>query len=751
MGDMFYPGQKDYIKKLNQLASSGGAGASLSIGTVEEGDTAAATITGTAPDQKLNLTLPKGDKGDKGDAGDEGAKGDKGDKGDAGEQGPAGVTPRGGWSADAVYAVNDLATYAGSAWLRIVAGMTATTPDADAANWEIFVRAGADGSGGGGGTGTVSVTAPLTSTGGSNPTLGINAATESASGSMSAADKTKLDSVATGAAAVGNVAGAALGGASAGAAATAARSDHVHPLPTAANVGAVAASAVGAANGVAPLDSTGKVAAAYLPSYVDDVLEYANLAAFPATGETGKIYVADDSGKIYRWSGSAYIEISASPGSTDAVPEGATNQYFTPSRVLATVLTGLSTATNAVITAADTALSALGKLQKQISDFIAQKGAANGLATLGADGLVPTAQLPASSSGGAQTGDILYTARAPGSGYLKADGSVYAQSAYTALFSVLGILSQSQSGAFSAGVARTSGFGVVTINASCYGNGLYVVVGGGGKISTSPDGVNWTSQSSGVSVTLYGACYANSLFVAVGASGTVLTSPDGVTWTARTSGFGSTDIRGVCYGNGLFVAVGMGAALATSPDGITWTARTSGFGSSDIYCACYGNGLFVAAGTLGKLTTSPDGVTWTVRTSALSANIYGVCYGGGLFVGVTLGGTLATSPDGITWTARTISFGSSGLACVCYGNGLFVAGGFSAALGTSPDGITWTSRTSGFATASLNGICYANGLYVVVGGSGKLSNFYASSYDLSSQFIVPTLPSYAGAIPYIKT
>ena len=124
----------------------------------------------------------------------------------------------------------------------------------------------------------------------------------------------------------------------------------------------------GTAGGYAPLDGTGKVASTYLPSYVDDVLEYANLAAFPGTGETGKMYVALDTNKVYRWSGSAYVEISGSPGSTDAVPEGASNLYFTAARVLATVLSGLSTATNAVITAADTVLSALGKLQKQISD-----------------------------------------------------------------------------------------------------------------------------------------------------------------------------------------------------------------------------------------------------------------------------------------------------------------------------------------------------------------------------------------------
>ena len=58
----------------------------------------------------------------------------------------------------------------------------------------------------------------------------------------------------------------------------------------------------------------GLVPSSQLPSYVDDVLEYANLAAFPATGETGKIYVAQDSNKIYRWSGSAYIEVSPTVG-----------------------------------------------------------------------------------------------------------------------------------------------------------------------------------------------------------------------------------------------------------------------------------------------------------------------------------------------------------------------------------------------------------------------------------------------------
>jgi hypothetical protein len=75
----------------------------------------------------------------------------------------------------------------------------------------------------------------------------------------------------------------------------------------------ISTSQKGAANGVAPLNSVSKIDSTYLPSYVDDVVEYASLAVFPVTGETGKIYVALDTNKTYRWSGSTYVEISPAP------------------------------------------------------------------------------------------------------------------------------------------------------------------------------------------------------------------------------------------------------------------------------------------------------------------------------------------------------------------------------------------------------------------------------------------------------
>ena len=75
------------------------------------------------------------------------------------------------------------------------------------------------------------------------------------------------------------------------------KANHSHPY--------LAASLKGAKNGVASLDENGLVPSSQLPSYVDDVLEYDKLASFPKTGESGKIYVAQDSNKTYRWSGTA--------------------------------------------------------------------------------------------------------------------------------------------------------------------------------------------------------------------------------------------------------------------------------------------------------------------------------------------------------------------------------------------------------------------------------------------------------------
>lgn len=68
----------------------------------------------------------------------------------------------------------------------------------------------------------------------------------------------------------------------------------------------------GSANGIAELNENGKVPSSQLPSYVDAVVEYTSISDFPSTGDTGKIYVDTTTNLTYRWSGSAYVEISPS-------------------------------------------------------------------------------------------------------------------------------------------------------------------------------------------------------------------------------------------------------------------------------------------------------------------------------------------------------------------------------------------------------------------------------------------------------
>ncbi|PYE31212.1 collagen triple helix repeat protein [Rhizobium sp. PP-WC-1G-195] len=145
--------------------------------------------------------------------------------------------------------------------------------------------------------------------------------------------------------------------------------------------GLIPATQRGVANGIPTLGSDGKVPAGQLPSYVDDVLEFAAVANFPVTGESGKIYVAvngaipSNPSKQYRWSGSAYTEISPAPGSTDAVAEGSANLYFTGARVLATALVGLSVSLTTPVFATDSLLTAVGKLQGQVNSRLRVDGA----------------------------------------------------------------------------------------------------------------------------------------------------------------------------------------------------------------------------------------------------------------------------------------------------------------------------------------------------------------------------------------
>jgi hypothetical protein len=290
---------------------SAGPANTLTIGTVTQG-TAAATITGTSPNQVLSLVLQKGDAGTNVELQATGTH--------------------------IQWRLVGASTWTNLVSLSAITGPTGSTGAAGAA-----VELQASGThiqwryvGGSTWTNVVALSSLVGATGATGAT-----GPQGPAGSVNLADETPQP----------------LGTASAGTALAAARADHVHAVGSVAfsSLSGVPSTFAPSAHSHAVSDVTGlqtaldgkqaagtyatlvggAVPSSQLPSYVDDVIEYANLAAFPATNDGGKILVARDTGKIYRWSGSAYIEISPSPGSTDSVTEGSTNLYHTTARAAA--------------------------------------------------------------------------------------------------------------------------------------------------------------------------------------------------------------------------------------------------------------------------------------------------------------------------------------------------------------------------------------------------------------------------------
>lgn len=190
-----------------------------------------------------------------------------------------------------------------------------------------------------------------------------------------------------------------------------------------------------------------------------------------------------------------------------------------------------------------------------------------------------------------------------------------------------------------------------------YGNGTFLTFGSKAVpygvsyvvILASADGITWTKTNCndletncenvpGVSRVTFG----KGMFLGIDSSG-VSTSTDGITWTSRPSEI-DEPLRGVTYGNGMFVAVGNAGGIYTSDDGMTWRI-SSPPGHAALTAVTAGNGTFVAVGftapsgpgfglTPGVILTSPDGITWTFRDNAGIYLLAGVAYGNGTFMAV---------------------------------------------------------------------------------------------------------------------
>ena len=261
----------------------------------------------------------------------------------------------------------------------------------------------------------------------------------------------------------------------------------------------------GQANGYASLNSSGLVPSSQLPAYVDDVEEYANLAALPVTGSSGKLYVTVDNSKIYRWSGSTYIEIAGSPGSTDSVTEGSTNLYFTQARARSSISATQNisyNSTTGVLTGPD--LSSYLTSAAAATAYVALTGGTlSGNLTIGSDPSSNTSALNLGGNnqvGGAGYHGFLavrntYSGGTNGQKFFRINSTgtlEIVNSAYNAV-----IFSLTDSGSLSAvvvdagiittGTINTARLGSGTASASTYlrGDGTWAAVAGGGGAATS--------------------------------------------------------------------------------------------------------------------------------------------------------------------------------------------------------------------------------------------------------------------------
>jgi hypothetical protein len=196
------------------------------------------------------------------------------------------------------------------------------------------------------------------------------------------------------------------------------------------------------------------------------------------------------------------------------------------------------------------------------------------------------------------------------------------------------------------------------------GSNLWVAVGSGGKISTSPDGATWTARTSGTANVLVDVAYGNGLWVAVGYNGTLVTSSDGTTWTVRTSNT-ALDLYGVHYANSVWVAVGAGGGtlntggIVYSTDGTTWTRKSQSLTVGTDYNDVIWNGTnwIVSAGhsTNNYLYASTPSGTWTAGASGTGQPLYQLFYDGTRTIVISTGGIVGFSTSATLGTTTTLS------------------------------------------------------------------------------------------------
>ena len=163
-----------------------------------------------------------------------------------------------------------------------------------------------------------------------------------------------------------------------------------------------------------------------------------------------------------------------------------------------------------------------------------------------------------------------------------------------------------------------------------YGMGLYVTVGTGGVIVTSPDGFTWTSRTSGTSTALTSIAFSGTEFIAMGGGTVMLRSTDGITWTnvsatgalQGASGSDSYPMNGyLCYSAGCFHIL-YSSYWFKSPNGLpgTWETIPLGFTSASMIPTSYG--VAFSSSTNTSAAGYSSGTILVYPGSGMSPSVY---------------------------------------------------------------------------------------------------------------------------------
>jgi hypothetical protein len=319
--------------------------------------------------------------------------------------------------------------------------------------------------------------------------------------------------------------------------------------------------------------------------------------------------------------------------------------------------------------------------------------------------------------------------------------------------------------------------GTYNYTVKAVGTGLYLdspetVAANSGRKYFLNMNVSTNGGTAAAGKSIYSIAFGNDMFVAVGVGGTIMTSPNGKAWTAVDTddlfaGWESKpDLRSVAWGEeaGKFVAVGRvvgsdanrKSTVIYSEDGTSWTLPdpavfTYAANNPSLYAVTYGNGRFILAGEINNSGTGPrtawstDGISWNLvsngghgNSSTTSGTIRALAHGN-QFVAAGVNGRVSTTSDGVegNWTGRGNFLDNSTIETVAYGgyidgstNATWVMGGAGGRMAYTSTGSTgtWTNvSTTTFGSSSVLGIIFVNDVFVAVGGNGKMAASFNGS------------------------